>query len=77
MSWTAVAWWLHDRLPYSEMCFFPVYSAFNIRWHERPDPERKIKSFVKPLGVLAKPGMQNHSGDHSSEYPCFPELTLP
>ena len=26
---------------------------------------------------LAKPGMANHSGDHSSEFPGFPKLRLP
>ena len=74
MSWTALAWWIHDHLPYSEMCFFPKYFAFNIRWHERPDAERKISSHVDPLGMLTHPGAKNHFGDHSSEYPGFPGL---
>ena len=88
MSWTAMAWWIHDHrhdLPYSEMRFFPVNAAFNIRWRGRreprhpepePEPEHKIKSYMKPR-LLTKPGMKKHCGDHSSEYPGFPELRLP
>ena len=74
--WQALAWWIHDNLPYSELCFFPVYAAFNIRWHERPEPERTIKSFMQPR-LLTKPGCENHLGDHSSEYPGFPKLRRP
>ena len=78
--WQAMAWWIHDHLPaYSELCFYPVYAAFNIRWRgnaksERTEPEHLIKSHAKPRGVLTRPGMDNHSGNHSSEYPGFPEL---
>ena len=77
MSWTALAWWIHDHLPYSEMCFFPMNFAFNIRWREGPDTERKISSHAEPLGMLTCPGAENHSGDHSSKYPGFPELRIP
>ena len=72
MSWRAMAWWVHDHLPYSEMMFFPKYKAFNLRWSE--EPLRRIDSYVEPKGCLTKPGDKNHSGDHSSEYPGFPEL---
>ena len=27
-----------------------------------------------PAECLTEPGMDNHEGDHSSEYPGFPEL---
>jgi len=70
--WQALAWWVHDHLPYSDMAFFPTYAAFNLRWCEKPN--RRIESFAKPKGCLTKPGMANHSGDHSSEYPGFPAL---
>ena len=53
------------------MMFFPKYAAFNLRWHEKP--LRRIESFAPPKGCLTKPGMPNHSRDHSSEYPGFPE----
>ena len=73
--WQAMAWWIHDHLPYSHMQFFPTYAAFNLGWHEKP--ERHIWSYIPPArGFLTKPGMANHSGDHSSEYPEFPKLKL-
>ena len=27
-DWRAIAWWIHDHLPYSELQFFPKLSAF-------------------------------------------------
>jgi hypothetical protein len=71
-SWTQMAWWIHDHLPYSELQFFPKLSAFNIGWHERP--RRRITSFAAPRGLLTKPGMENHCGDHGALYPGFPPL---
>ncbi len=70
--WQALAWWIHDNLPYSDMAFFPIYAAFNLRWCEQPN--RRIESFAAPKGCLTKPGMANHYGDHVSEYPGFPAL---
>jgi hypothetical protein len=72
LPWTAMAWWIHDHLSYSELQFFPKLAAFNIAWHE--NPQRRISSFAPPRGVLTKPGMANHSGRHSKEYPGFPRL---
>lgn len=66
MSWTQLAWWIHDHLPYSSLFFFPKNAAFNIQWHEVPD--RKIQSYVTPKGMLTKPEMDNHKGDHSEFY---------
>ena len=74
-SWQAMAWWVHDNLPYSDMVFFPTYAAFNLRWCEKP--ARRIESFAPPRGCLTKPGMANHDGDHASEYPGFPALKRP
>ncbi len=71
-SWTAMAWWIHDHLPYSELQFFPKLLAFNMAWRERP--RRRITSYVAPRGLLTAPGMANHEGDHSGEYPGFPDL---
>jgi hypothetical protein len=65
-DWTKLAWWIHDHLPYSSLCFFPVNFAFNIRWREVP--ERRIDSFVAPRGCLTKPGMANHGGSHKAEW---------
>ena len=70
--WQAMAWWVHDHLPYSDMAFFPRYAAFNLRWCEKPN--RRIESFAPPKGCLTKPGMANHDGDHASEYSGFPGL---
>ena len=72
VRWQAMAWWIHDHLPYSELQFFPKLAAFNIGWHEFP--RRRITSFAPPRGLLTKPGMPNHGGDHSRHYPGFPAL---
>ena len=74
-GWQAMAWWIHDQLPYSELQFFPKLGAFNIGWHERP--KRRITSFARPRGLLTKPGMANNDGDHAEYYPGFPPLRLP
>lgn len=71
-DWRSMAWWVHDHLPYSTLYFFPQLCAFNIGWHERP--ERRIDSYIDPKGCLTKPGMDNHSGDHSQSYEGFPTL---
>ncbi|WP_415810417.1 hypothetical protein [Litorimonas haliclonae] len=65
-DWKALAWYIHDNVPYSYMCFYPKLGAFNIGWHERP--QRRIDSHVTPRGCLTKPGMENHSGTHSEAY---------
>ena len=73
--WQALAWWIHDNLPYSDMCFFAVRGkncAFNLRWHE--NPTRRIEAWSPHKFLLTKPGMENHDGDHHLEYPGFPEL---
>lgn len=66
MSWTALAWWIHDNLPYNSQFYFPKRAAVNLNWNEVP--ERWIKSFVPPKGLLTKNGVENHSGDHSDAY---------
>jgi hypothetical protein len=71
-SWQAMAWWIHDNLPYSELQFFPKLFAFNIGWHEAP--KRTIYSFIEPRGFLTKPGFSNHDRDHSHRYKGFPQL---
>lgn len=74
-SWQAMAWWIHDNLPYSELQFFPKLYAFNIGWHEAP--KRTIYSFIEPRGYFTKPGFPNHAGDHSQLYEGFPRLIVP
>ena len=65
-DWRKLAWWIHDHLPYSKLWFFPKYWAFNIQW--RDNPERKINSYVKPVGQLTAPGMANFEGSHEAEW---------
>ncbi|MBV9826560.1 MAG: hypothetical protein JO001_12955 [Alphaproteobacteria bacterium] len=72
MRWQAMAWWVHDHLPYSQMQFFPKLGAFNIGWQEQP--RREIYSYASPRGYLTRPGMPNHAGDHQGLYPGFPAL---
>ena len=72
VSWQALAWWIHDTLPYSELQFFPKLAAFNIGWHERP--KRTIYSYAVPRGYLTRPGFANHGGGHACLYEGFPRL---
>jgi hypothetical protein len=66
-DWEALAWWVHDHLPYSDMEFFPTYAAFNLQWRE--EPERRIYSFIPPRrGWLTKPGMPNGAARHEEAY---------
>ncbi len=74
-DWRAMAWWIHDHLPYSYLEFFPKRAAFNINWHETP--KRKIYAYAAPKGWLTKPGMGNWEGSHSDQYEGFPELNGP
>ena len=63
-----MAWWIHDNIPkYSEMCFIPILSAFNVTWNEKP--KKIISSHVpESKGNLTKPEKDNFQGDHSEEY---------
>lgn len=66
-EWEAMAWWVHDHLPYSEMEFFPKFAAFNLQWRE--EPVRTIYSFIPPRrGRLTVPGKPNWLGRHDDAY---------
>lgn len=66
-DWEALAWWIHDHLPYSDMEFFPRFAAFNLQWREQP--VRSIYSFIPPRrGRLTEPGKPNWSGRHDDAY---------
>ena len=71
--WQALAWWIHDHLPYSSLYFFPKRAAFNIQWRE--DPVRRIDSYATPKGNLTKPGKDNWDGSHGEHYAWFPYTT--
>ena len=65
-DWQAMAWYIHDHLPYSSLEFFPKLGAFNISWHEKP--KRRIYSYIEPRGTLTMPSMENHSGEYREAY---------
>jgi hypothetical protein len=69
-DWRALAYWIHNHLPYSELQFFPKLCAFNIGWHERP--KRAVYSFIKPAIELAHG--QPPSPAYAEWYLGFPEL---
>lgn len=69
-DWRALAYWIHDHLPYSSLQFFPKLCAFNIGWKERP--EKTIYSFIEPRGLLFRE--QPEKGQFSSLYADFPPL---
>ena len=71
LDWRAMAWWIHDHLPYSGMQFFPRLLAFNIGWREKA-PRREIFSFIAPRGYLTRPGAPGHAGSHADRYRGFP-----
>ena len=73
-DWRALAWWIHDHLPYSRLQFFPKLCAFNIGWSEVP--ERRIYSYIAPRGCLTKPGAGNYDSDHGDWYQDFPHLKM-
>ena len=53
-DWRDLAWWMHDHLPYHQICFFPKLAAFNLTWRE--EPERAILSYIAPKGTLLAAG---------------------
>ncbi|POF34258.1 hypothetical protein [Roseibium marinum] len=71
-DWRRLAWWIHDHLPYNSLWFFPKLWAVNVNWREAP--ERRIDSYAAPVGLLTKPGFDNHAGDHGAWYEGFPAL---
>ena len=82
-DWRALAWFIHDHLPYSEMVFYPKNAACNLTWRQDAaepgrsrveDPRHKIGSVAFPRGTLTAPGMTNYTGRHDEHYPDFPDL---
>lgn len=74
-SWTDMAWWIHDHLPYHSLYFFPRLAAFNIRWHEAP--VCRVDSYAAPKGCLIRPGTLGAPSMHKEAYVGFPVLTVP
>lgn len=71
-DWRDLAWWLHDHLPYSRICFHPNRAAFNLSWHEVP--KRQISSYIKPKGILLRSGHSpaENSAQRLKRYESFP-----
>lgn len=69
-DWRALAYWIHDHLPYSELQFFPKLCAFNINWHEKP--RRAIASFIAPKGKLSADEVPAKA--RKAAYEAFPPL---
>lgn len=67
-DWRAMAFWIHDHLPYSELQFFPKLAAFNISWHE--NPKRKITSYIEPRKI----DISGPIGARADLYADFPEF---
>lgn len=62
-DWQKLAWWIHDHLNYSKLCFYPTLWAFNISWHEKP--ARTIYSYAEPKGLLTA----RHRSGNEEGYP--------
>jgi hypothetical protein len=70
-DWRALAYWIHNHLPYSQLQFFPKLCAFNIGWHDK-DPHRSIYSYIQPKGLLLQG--QPPNPEFASHYEGFPLL---
>ena len=73
-DWRALAWFIHDHLPYSEMVFF-ASNAVNLTWSEVP--KRRISRSWAPKGEkkVLYPGDCSNRGRGSQAYPGFPDFT--
>lgn len=69
-KWQALAYWIHDHLPYSQLQFFPKLCAFNLSWHEKPT--KSIYSYIDPKGLLFREESAN--GQYAALYAEFPSL---
>ena len=69
-DWRAMAYWVHNHLPYSQLQFFPKLCAFNIGWHEVP--QRVIHSYIEPKGVLLRGSPPDY--ELAPHYHGFPPL---
>lgn len=73
-DWPAMAYWIHNHLPYSSLTFFSKLGAFNIGWHE--NPQRSIHSYAAPKGKLLRDGLPPDPS-LAAHYVGFPTLLAP
>jgi hypothetical protein len=71
-DWRALAYWIHNHLPYSELQFFPKLCAFNIGWHEVP--RRVVHSYIQPSIELQHGEPPNQA--YADWYQGFPPLRM-
>ena len=79
-DWRDLAWWLYDHLPFAELWFFPKLCAFNIAW--RPDPRRRIDSYIAPKGTLIRAGAEpaeppEQRAARYADFPAFQGIIHP
>lgn len=74
-DWRSMAWYVHDHLPYSYLCFYPRLGAFNIQWREQP--ERKVLSWREPKGVFYHESQPSLLKDRQHHYHAFPTMVQP
>ncbi len=75
-DWRALAWFIHDHLPYSKMVFFTKNAAVNLTWR-CGRPECEISRSWAPKGekkTLHKAGDPEREPAPEREYPDFPEV---
>ena len=73
-DWRDLAWWIHDHLPFSDLCFFPKLCGMNLSWRARP--RRTISSYIAPKGLLLPSGAEPEEPlDHrEARYRDFPQF---
>ena len=73
-EWSAMAYWIHNHLPYSTMQFFPKLCAFNIGWHQKP--ERAVVSYIQPRKCLLQRGdpPRPELAEFYAEFPPLAEI---
>lgn len=73
-NWQAMAWWVHDHLPYSHLRFF-MNGTFNLTWSDRPVRHAEAKFGAKGAARnLATEEAESAPGLHGAAYPGFPEF---
>jgi hypothetical protein len=74
-DWRSMAWYIHDHLPYSYLCFYPRLGAFNIQWREKP--ARRIMSWRRPKGLLLDGCAPDLFASDARNYDGFPPFVFP
>ncbi len=78
-DWRALAWFIHDHLPYSEMVFFAKNTAVNLTWRCR-EPKREIRRRWGKRGerrIVHKAGYPKRDPAPEQDYPGFPDPNDP